>query len=255
MKFEIMKRFSFLLLLLDSGFRIEGRSDPVRKKEQQGKKEGDRVGGGNDDQEVTLDSGLYFGYDNIENGLTPRNYLNLYLSIDDYDWMIAATEFIDKGGNQLSFRYPVSPENHYELFINWSVLWFPQPSTFWNARLFNKVGLLDESLSYVMDVDYWYRFMSETNPKTVNDVTAVYRCHEQAKTIANNDQSQKELLSWVNQNIFCPNEDLNKKIAFTLSELRRIQIRNQQLENLNNHIVIGKFIKMWKTFINPDLDI
>ena len=134
-------------------------------------------------------------------------------------------------------------------------MWFAQQATFWSAKLFKKVNLLDESLNYVMDVDFWYQLMLETPPEITHDVLATYRFHEQAKTVANHNESQKELLGWVNKNIFKPDHRLEKKIDFVLAELRAAQVKNNQLENLKHHIVIGKIIMFWKKFINPGLSV
>ena len=57
-----------------------------------------------------------------------------------------------------------------------------QPTIFWRREVFEKVGLLDENLHYIMDFDYWTRISKEFGFKAVNRTLARVTYHAAAKT-------------------------------------------------------------------------
>jgi glycosyltransferase involved in cell wall biosynthesis len=60
----------------------------------------------------------------------------------------------------------------------------PQPAVFWHREVFEKIGLLDESLNLAMDYDYWLK-MSLANPfkfKSIRSPFAYYRIHSESKS-------------------------------------------------------------------------
>jgi glycosyltransferase involved in cell wall biosynthesis len=59
-----------------------------------------------------------------------------------------------------------------------------QPATFWRAGILTRVGLLDESLHYVMDYDYWLKLYAESPPVFIPEYLAAFRLHTQSKTTA-----------------------------------------------------------------------
>lgn len=57
------------------------------------------------------------------------------------------------------------------------------PTTFWAKEIYEKVGPLDESLHYVMDVDYWYRINNAGYSQVrINHTCWGFRMHENSKT-------------------------------------------------------------------------
>lgn len=57
------------------------------------------------------------------------------------------------------------------------------PTTFWRKSVYDRVGLIDESLHYTMDVDYWARLtMSGYFQVRVNHYCWGFRMHDNSKT-------------------------------------------------------------------------
>lgn len=69
-----------------------------------------------------------------------------------------------------------TPENTFNL---------PQPGVFWKRSLHDALGLLDESLHYCMDFEFWLRLIHAGHKPVVLDATlADYRLHASSKTCA-----------------------------------------------------------------------
>lgn len=57
-----------------------------------------------------------------------------------------------------------------------------QPATFWRRSAFEASGLLDESLHYTMDYDYWLRLGGRYRLHVLPQELAVFRLHERSKS-------------------------------------------------------------------------
>lgn len=57
-----------------------------------------------------------------------------------------------------------------------------QPATFWRRSLMDTCGLLDESLHYVMDYEYWLRLWKITPPFILHKDLAGFRIQSNSKT-------------------------------------------------------------------------
>lgn len=61
----------------------------------------------------------------------------------------------------------------------------PQQTAFWRRRVTDKIGLFDESLHYLMDVDYWFRLdASGFETLYLPGIRGGYRLHHSSKTVA-----------------------------------------------------------------------
>ncbi len=61
----------------------------------------------------------------------------------------------------------------------------PQPGVFWRRSLHDLLGLLDESLHYCMDFEFWLRLIETgRRPTLLDTVLATYRLHESSKSCA-----------------------------------------------------------------------
>jgi glycosyltransferase involved in cell wall biosynthesis len=56
-----------------------------------------------------------------------------------------------------------------------------QPSTFWHRKLSDRIGLMDETLRYTMDYDYWSRAFRISPPTIIHDILSSFRIHELSK--------------------------------------------------------------------------
>lgn len=95
-------------------------------------------------------------------------------------------------GNFVRFLH----KNGIVLSAPWGPHWLPKwlqgpgrvtvsfgPTTFWSREIFDKLGLIDESLHYAMDIDYWYRInMAGYKQVRVNHTCWGFRMHESSKT-------------------------------------------------------------------------
>lgn len=57
-----------------------------------------------------------------------------------------------------------------------------QPATFWRKELMDRVGLLDESLHYSMDQEYWARMELESHMHLIKEYLAEFRFTSDTKT-------------------------------------------------------------------------
>lgn len=77
------------------------------------------------------------------------------------DFVFGDGDVIDEYGN-LQWEWLSRPYN-FKLLKSYHYLWndftnyIMQQATFWRRNVFNKIGMLDESLHYAMDIEYWMR--------------------------------------------------------------------------------------------------
>lgn len=71
---------------------------------------------------------------------------------------------------------------------------FPQPSTFWSRRAYQKVGEFNLKYHYVMDYDYWLRLAKYYRPHDLKTVLSGFRAHGDSKSETCRDQLMAEAL-------------------------------------------------------------
>lgn len=93
-----------------------------------------------------------------------------------------SSQFIDAGGQPVG-PYPGQPLargwRRMQYWKGWPV---PQPTLFFDARLFAETGALDESLHYALDYDWVVRASRNAQPLCLPDTLALYRVHAVSKT-------------------------------------------------------------------------
>jgi len=67
-----------------------------------------------------------------------------------------------------------------------------QVVTFFDRRLFDELGVVDESLKYAMDLDLLLRFTRKYTPLIVDDYLTAYRKHSATKTYSNSVEVYQE---------------------------------------------------------------
>ncbi len=96
----------------------------------------------------------------------------------------------DKNGRIRQCSVPSKP---LPIFISFGLVAFGQPSTFFNAGLYRKVGGLNKGLYMRMDGDLIYRLLSHyPRAVVVNKMIAFFRWHETSKSTVSVDRYLKE---------------------------------------------------------------
>jgi len=178
-----------------------------------------------------------------------------HLSKENPSWLIGSSEILDlKKGRYIRTTSKVD----LGTFIFWINRWVPQQSIFWNRNLWNHIpNGLNENLHYVMDVDLFYRMFQTTPPIITDQSLAVYRYHDNAKTISGRTNSDTELSQWYldlfqsNQN---SKEVLIEFFTMLIHELTRLNRAQSNLDRLSRH-PLGKLVRLWRRLVNPRLDI
>ena len=70
-----------------------------------------------------------------------------------------------------------------------------QPATFYKKEAINNIGMLDESLHYCMDLDWWLKYLLRYDIHTIaltNSYWAKFRFHENSKSITSSTKFKKE---------------------------------------------------------------
>jgi glycosyltransferase involved in cell wall biosynthesis len=130
-------------------------------------------------------------------------------------------DMIDANGRFLKM-YPTQPFDFVEL-VRSTINFVPQPATFLRRGVAEKTGLLDESLSYVMDFDYWLRAGLQHDIRYHPEKLAALRVHATAKSIAHLGQFAVELVQ-IYQSFFA-RDDLPSKI---------LPIKGEALANIHH---------------------
>lgn len=69
-----------------------------------------------------------------------------------------------------------------DLLRFWKPVAMHQPSIFWRKTVTDRIGLLDESLHYAMDYEYWLRMSREFSFRNVDRTLSHAHLHARAKT-------------------------------------------------------------------------
>ncbi len=109
------------------------------------------------------------------------------------DALYGSAYYVDETGNQLDVYPTGDPDDlRFGCFIC-------QPAVFMRRRVLDKVGPLDESLSYCMDYELWLRIHDECELHRIPEVLAAYRLHDSSKTIAGQLDSRREVVQMMHR--------------------------------------------------------
>lgn len=102
--------------------------------------------------------------------------------------LYGAAQYVDERGNKLG-PYPTGdPDDlRYGCFIC-------QPTVFLRRQAVETAGMLDESLRYCMDYDWWLRLRRHFEIHRIPDELAAYRLHGESKSVAEQLQSRREVV-------------------------------------------------------------
>ncbi len=173
------------------------------------------------------------------------------IEIQTAAWLIGCAEVTtSKGGKK--YTKQLKEEVSLKTFRNWNLDWIPQQSTFWNRRIMERCGYLDETLHYAMDVDFLFRLFEITVPLICHDVLANYRIQPGAKTQIQSDKSIRETADWITKNILLNQDKPEKIIAEYVTDTIVLQ---KKMNQIRRHPVIGKCISFWGRFVNSNFNI
>jgi glycosyltransferase involved in cell wall biosynthesis len=95
-----------------------------------------------------------------------------------------------------------------------------QPGCFWRRSIMDKVGLLNETLHYGMDFEYWTRMLlAGARFKRLDDTVAEFRLSPASKTVSQTTQMALEAISIVNN--FLSQANLAQSLGLAPGALRR----------------------------------
>ncbi len=105
----------------------------------------------------------------------------------DDDWLAGACRVVDTEGRCTDIVKPSGAFTLPGVLLRDDAMPFnlPQPGVFWRRSLHDDLGLLDESLHYCMDFEFWLRLIEAgLRPTLINTELATYRLHETSKSCA-----------------------------------------------------------------------
>ena len=110
-----------------------------------------------------------------------------------------------------------------------------QAGCFWRSELHHEVGQFNEDLNFVIDYEFWlrFRFLKNIKPLIIEQPIAVYRLHQQSKTVAHN-------LSFVQEN-----EYVREKYKQLLTSRQRLWLWVAQ-RHRNARVQVSKSIVLFK---------
>ena len=115
-----------------------------------------------------------------------------FRSQPDWDLLYGNARNIDEADGVLS-DYPTAPFDFDRLLQACIIC---QPATFWRRRITDRVGLLDDSLHYAMDYEYWLRIARGGGILAqVPEFLACSRIYPQTKTQSARMQVYREILA------------------------------------------------------------
>ena len=131
----------------------------------------------------TRATGHVFAYLNSDDFYEPGALETCSLAfLAGHEWIVGQVRCWQK--NVGYFPFPVLPgKNITRWFLGCPI---SQPGCFWSARLHHIAGGFREDLNYVLDYEFWLRFLFilEVTPFFMNQSIAVYRLHQHSKTMA-----------------------------------------------------------------------
>lgn len=109
-----------------------------------------------------------------------------FLKHPEAEWVCGKCRIIDESGNERYgwiSRYKDLLLRFGNLHLLSVVNFIAQPAVFWKRELINEVGYFDESLSVVMDYDYWLRLIQKSPYHFIDAYLARFRIYWTSKTV------------------------------------------------------------------------
>lgn len=140
-------------------------------------------------------TGDVVGYLNSDDLLEPGALAIVARAFEDPDvqWFGGGCVYIDENGVELTRYTPKAPSRPGDFFRGGAQrIW--QPSTFWRRSLFDRIGLPDPSLHYIMDFEFWLRLtVNGVVMHTTDAPLSRFRVHSTSKTETSGEKFLAEL--------------------------------------------------------------
>jgi glycosyltransferase involved in cell wall biosynthesis len=165
----------------------------------------------------------FLNSDDLYQADTLQTVAQCFSQNSEVQWIGSPIDIVDEHGKYLK-SCPVSP---FRRNVNWlEGLWFPQPSSFWHRDLMEQVGLLDESLYFCFDQEYWARFACAGHqPLILEKPLSVEREHEARKTSNHSEKYLLERLYIAEKYMSCLSAKESREVRDSIRHFERRLIR------------------------------
>jgi glycosyltransferase involved in cell wall biosynthesis len=155
---------------------------------------------------------------------------------EDVDVVYGHVERIDAEGRRVPT--PILPKDRVEFgshtALGESVV--NSAGCFWRRRIMEKAGIIDESLHYAMDYEYWIRMLIEGGRfKRLEETLAEFRLSSGSKTVGQTAKMAQEALGVIDR--YLARVDVAHKLVLSTRQLRRQANRGRG--NMALHVVYG----------------
>jgi glycosyltransferase involved in cell wall biosynthesis len=149
----------------------------------------------------------------------------------DIDLVYGDCDFINEGGDVLG-RHHKGQASAADL-VRSPVSLILQPAAFLRRRVLESVGYLDETLQFIMDMEYWLRVASRHNISHLPECLAAFRVHGGSKSGRQSQRFEDERLRVYEQFFKSPT------VPDHLKRLEREAMRNVYSRAANDHFLAG----------------
>ena len=113
---------------------------------------------------------------------------HFYATRQSIDWLTGGYQIIDQKGRLTPNHWLITKYKRLLMLLYSPTLlkisdsMFPQPSTFWSKKAYQKVGEFRTDFHYVMDYDYWLRLSKHFKPHNLNTTLSGFRAQPDSKS-------------------------------------------------------------------------
>jgi glycosyltransferase involved in cell wall biosynthesis len=146
--------------------------------------------------------------------------VQVFQSQPEIDVLYGCLARIDEHGR--SVPTPILPKDRLEFGLPYLIgeCIVNQPGAFWRRRIMNQVGLLDESLMYSLDYEYWIRMaLAGAKFKRIDPIVAYFRLSPGSKTVGQTAAQAEEQLGTLEKVLSDPH--LGQKLGLPASQIAR----------------------------------
>ena len=168
-------------------------------------------------------NGAILGWLNSDDVLAPGaifRVVDYFTHHEDVDVVYGHIDRIDQHGKLMPT--PILPKDKVEFDKNTALMEcvVNQPGCFWRRSIMDKVGLLNETLHYGLDYEYWTRMLLDgAKFKRLNDTVAQFRLSARSKTVEQTTRMAGEAIAIIDT--FLNQTNFASRLDLTSQSLRR----------------------------------